>query len=301
MLNTYVIEGGIGKCTAFTALIPKLAEKAGEGIQIYTPYIDCFAFNPDVAMAFEQSLPLVDPRIMASDNIFYCEPYKSNFVFGKQHLIESYCQHFGVDYEPSMTPKLYTTHLQDRATEWLEKNGVTGKYMMVQFSGGQTPVGWSANNQYASHNPGRNYPHYLAQQVISKLKAEFPNVAIIDATLPNEPSYSGAIKCPEHWAVIHEMLKRAEGFISIDSCINHFSASAKKAGVVIWGSTRWTQFGYGHNANLHFHMGDKWNESLFDSEDPRNSLIDPERVVEAYKSKLAKGNALPENVVCLSA
>lgn len=301
MLNTYVIEGGIGKCTAFTALIPKLAEKAGEGIQIYTPYIDCFAFNPDVAMAFEQSLPLVDSRIMASDNIFYCEPYKSNFVFGKQHLIESYCEHFGVDYDPTMTPKLYTTHLQDRATEWLEKNGVTGKYMMVQFSGGQTPAGWSANNQYASHNPGRNYPHYLAQQVISKLKAEFPNVAIIDATLPNEPSYSGAIKCPEHWAVIHEMLKRAEGFISIDSCINHFSASANKAGVVIWGSTRWTQFGYGHNANLHFHMGDKWNDALFDSEDPRNSLIDPERVVEAYKSKLAKGDALPENVVCLSA
>jgi hypothetical protein len=67
MLNTYVIEGGIGKCTAFTALIPKLAEKAGEGIQIYTPYIDCFAFNPNVAMAFEQSLPLADPRIMASE------------------------------------------------------------------------------------------------------------------------------------------------------------------------------------------------------------------------------------------
>ena len=30
LLNTYVIEGGIGKCTAFTALIPKLAKKAGE-------------------------------------------------------------------------------------------------------------------------------------------------------------------------------------------------------------------------------------------------------------------------------
>jgi hypothetical protein len=301
MLNTYVIEGGIGKCTAFTALIPKLAEKAGQGIQIYTPYIDCFAFNPDVEMAYEQSLPLTDPRIMASDNIFYCEPYKSNFVFGKQHLIESYCEHFGVDYDPSMTPKLYTTHLKDRATEWLEKNGVTGKYMLVQFSGGQTPVGWSANNQYASHNPGRNYPHYLAQQVVSQLKAAYPNVAIIDATLPNEPSYSGAIKCPEHWAVIHEMLKRAEGFISIDSCMNHFSASANKSGVVIWGSTRWTQFGYGHNANLHFHMGEKWNEALFSSEDPRNSLIDPDRVVEAYKSKLAKGETVPDNVVCLSA
>jgi hypothetical protein len=301
MLNTYVIEGGIGKCTAFTALIPKLAEKAGQGIQIYTPYIDCFAFNPDVEMAYEQSLPLTDPRIMASDNIFYCEPYKSNFVFGKQHLIESYCEHFGVDYDPSMTPKLYTTHLKDRATEWLEKNGVTGKYMMVQFSGGQTPVGWSANNQYASHNPGRNYPHYLAQQVVSQLKAAYPNVAIIDATLPNEPSYSGAIKCPEHWAVIHEMLKNAQGFISIDSCLNHFSASANKSGVVIWGSTRWTQFGYEHNANLHFHMGKEWDEAKFDPQDPRNSLVDPEQVVSAYKANLSTGKTENNNVVCLSA
>jgi hypothetical protein len=154
MLNTYVIEGGIGKCTAFTALIPKLADKAGEGIQIYTPYIDVFAFNPDVAMAYEQSLPLNDPRIMASDNVLYCEPYKSNFALGKQHLIESYCELFGVDYEPTMVPKLYTTHLRERADEWLEKNGVTGKYIMVQFSGGQTPVGWNAGNNYFSHNPG---------------------------------------------------------------------------------------------------------------------------------------------------
>ena len=237
MLNTYVIEGGIGKCTAFTALIPKLAEKAGEAIQIYTPYIDCFAFNPDVAMAYEQSLPITDPRIMASDNIYYCEPYKSNFAFGKQHLIEAYCKLFDVDYAPEMTPKLYTTHLKDRAVEWLEKNGITGKYMLVQFSGGQPPVGWHPNNSYASHTPLRNYPPYMAQQIINQLRTEYPNVAVVDVTLPNEPSFAGALKCTEHWAVIHEMLKHAEGFIAIDSCLNHFSASAKKSGVVLWGPT----------------------------------------------------------------
>ncbi len=48
MLNTYVVEGGIGKCTAFTALVPKLAEKSGQKVQVYTPYIDCFAYNPDM-------------------------------------------------------------------------------------------------------------------------------------------------------------------------------------------------------------------------------------------------------------
>ena len=284
MLNTYIIEGGIGKCTAFTALIPKLAEKAGEGIQIYTPYLDCFAFNPDVVMAYEQSLPITDPRIMASDNIFYCEPYKSNFVFGKQHLIESYCELFGVEYIPTMVPKLYTTHLKDRANEWLKKNGITDKYIMVQFSGGQTPVGWSQDNQYASHNPGRNYPPYLAQQVINKVRAEYPNAAIIDCTLPNEPGYAETIKCDEHWAVIHEMLKGSEGFIGIDSSLQHFSASVGKRGVVLWGSTRWTQFGYGHNINMHFHMKEKWNENIFNDSDPRNIMIDPVDVFAAYKN-----------------
>jgi ADP-heptose:LPS heptosyltransferase len=301
MLNTYVIEGGIGKCTAFTALIPSLAEKAGESIQIYTPYIDCFAFNPDVAMAYEQSLPLTDPRIQDSDNVFYCEPYKSNFALGKQHLIESYCELFGVEYNPSMAPKLYTTHLKERATEWLEKNGITGKYIMVQFSGGQTPVGWSPNNGYASHNPGRNYPPYLAQQLVSLLRSHYPNTAIIDCTLPNEPAYAGSIKCDEHWAVVHEMLKGAEGFVGIDSNLQHFSASAQKRGVVLWGCTRWTQFGYGHNTNLHFHMDGKWDESRFKDSDPRNIMIDPESVLESYNNLTATGEDTPVNVYCLTA
>jgi ADP-heptose:LPS heptosyltransferase len=252
-------------------------------------------------MAYEQSLPLNDPRIMKSDNILFCEPYKSNFALGKQHLIESYCELFGVDYDPKMAPKLYTSHLKDRAAEWLEKNGVTGKYILVQFSGGQTPVGWNAGNNYFSHNPGRNYPAYLAQEVVNRLRAEYPNTAIIDCTLPNEPGYAGSIKCTEHWAVVHELMKDAEGFVGIDSSLQHFSASVAKRGVVIWGSTRWTQFGYGHNTNLHFHMKGKWDESKFDPNDPRNALIDPEAVVTAYKNLITKGKDKPVNVHCLTA
>ena len=28
MLNTYIVEGGVGKCVAFTSLIPKLRKKS---------------------------------------------------------------------------------------------------------------------------------------------------------------------------------------------------------------------------------------------------------------------------------
>ena len=289
MLDTYVVEGGIGKCAAFTALVPKLAEKAGQPIQIWTPYIDCFANNSLVEMAYESaSIPLNDPRIIRSDNIYYSEPYKTNFVFGKQHLIESYCIQHDVEYDSDMRPKLFTDHLKERAQQYLQKAGISGRYMLVQFTGGQSPFGYNPQVQYQSHMPLRNYPQFLAQQVIDKLKAAYPTVSIIDFSLPNEPRYQGTIKFEEHWATGHELLKNAEGFISIDSMLQHMSASTGTKGVVLWGQSRWTQFGYDHNTNLSFHQGKVWDESKFNEPDPRNVCVDPDEVVTAYRALFKK-------------
>jgi hypothetical protein len=263
-MNTYIVEGGIGKCTAFTSLIPKLKQKSE--VQIYTPYIPCFANNPDVKLVLEQSLPIQDPRIMASDNIYYCEPYKSNFQFGKQHLIESYCEHHGVEFDVSMKPKLYTEHLKENVDKWLKDKQID-KYILVQFSGGQSPLTYDGN--YNNINPNRNYQPFLAQQVINMLKEEYKDM--------------NTIKCDLHWSEVHELMKDALGFVSIDSCLNHFSASTEKHGVVIWGSTRWTQFGYSHNKNLQFHMKDKWEDEKFIDSDPRNNMVEPKLIIDEYK------------------
>ena len=290
-LNTYVVEGGVGKCTAFSALISKLKQKAE--VQIYTPYIGCYAGNPNVKMAFEQTLSLKDPRIMASDNIFYSEPYKSNFQFGKEHLIESYCRLHDVEYHKSMIPKIYTEQHKEKVKEWLTKNEIE-KYILIQFSGGQAQMGYDPSNQYVNINPNRNYQPFLAQQVVHSLREEYPDTTIIDCTLLNEPGFEDTIKANDlHWTQVHELLKGAEGFVCIDSCLNHFSPSANKQGVVIWGSTRWTQFGYSHNKNLQFHMGDKWDESLYNDSDPRNNMVDSKIVVDEYK-KLEK----PKEIFC---
>ena len=287
-MNTYIVEGGIGKCVAFSALLPELRKKSE--VQIYTPYIDCFANNPNVKMAYESTIPLQDPRIMASDNIYYCEPYKSNFQFGKQHIIESYCEHHGVKYNSSMRPKLYTDHHKESVDKWLKDNEIE-KYILVQFSGGQAKWNYGDNVQYQNINPNRNYQPFLAQQVINMLLEEYKDTTIINCVLPNEPHYQGTIRCDLHFAQIHEMLKGAEGFVSIDSCLQHFSASAEKHGVVIWGSTRWTQFGYSHNKNLQFHMGKKWDEAKFIDSDPRNNMVDCKIIVDQYK-KLDKSKTV---------
>lgn len=279
-LNTYFIEGGVGKCVAFTSLIPKLVEKAGQKIQIHTPYVDCFAHNPGILNIFNG--PFNHPEILKSDNIFYCEPYKSNFIFGNEHLIESYCNLFDIKYEENLLPKLYTSVYKDRANSWLRKNNIVN-YMMIQFSGGQPPLGWNVNNTYQSFNPGRNYPPYLASQVIKKINDKFPNLTIIDCTLTNEPTFKGTIKCDEQYFIIHEMLKQAEGFIGIDSCLNHLSASTNTSGIVIWGNTRWTQFGYNNNTNLHYFMEpNKWEENKYVDMDPRNIMVNPDMVFNEY-------------------
>jgi len=280
MLNTYVVEGGVGKCCAFTALLPKLREKSE--IQIYTPYIDCFRSNPNVKLALESTLPLQDPRIMASDNIFYCEPYKSNFQFGKQHLIESYCEHHDVEFDTTMVPKLYTDHHQESVKKWLDDNKI-GKYIMIQFSGGQPKWNYADGVQYQNINPNRNYQPFLAQQVVNMLLEEYKDTTIINCVLPNEPHYQGTIRCDLHWSQIHEMLKGAIGFVGIDSSLQHMSASTKTPGVVIWGSTRWIQFGYTHNKNLHFHMKKRWDETKFNDSDPRNNMVDSRRVIDTFK------------------
>ena len=281
MLNTYIVEGGVGKCVAFTALTPKLKKKSE--VQIHTPYVQCFANNPDVKLGFDSiSIPLGDARIMASDNICYSEPYKSNFQFGKEHIIESYCKLHNVEYDKSMKPKLYTEHLKESVDKWLEEKKIE-KYILVQFSGGQPQAGFNPNNQYTNINPNRNYQPFLAQQVINMLKEEYKDTTIIDCTLPNEPSYFNTIKCDLHWSQIHELLKNAEGFVCIDSCLNHFSPSVNKSGVVIWGSTRWTQFGYKQNTNLQFHMKDKWDETKFVDSDPRNNMVEPKLIIDEYK------------------
>jgi hypothetical protein len=179
-------------------------------VQIYTPYIDCFAGNPDVKLALEQTLPLQDPRIMASDNIYYCEPYKSNFQFGKQHIIESYCEHHGVEFNKSMRPKLYTEQHKESTDKWLKDNKID-KYILIQFSGGQPRAGFNASNQYQNINPNRNYQPFLAQQVVNMLLEEYKDTTIINCVLPNEPHYQGTIRCDLHWSQIHELLKGAKG------------------------------------------------------------------------------------------
>ena len=71
-MNTYIIEGGIGKQVAFTAIIDALVKKDKEKIQILSPYVDIFGGNTNIKYALDaNTIPVHDKRILDSQNICY--------------------------------------------------------------------------------------------------------------------------------------------------------------------------------------------------------------------------------------
>ena len=284
-MNTYIIEGGIGKQVAFTAIIDALVKKDKDKIQVHSPYVDIFGGNTNIKFALDANIiHQSDKRILESQNICYCEPYKSNYLKGELHIIQSYCKLFGVKYdELKMRPRMYTDHYKEGA----KKIAGESDFIVVQFSGGQAPAGFNPNNPYNSNDPSRNYHPFLAQKVIDILKENYKDLTILNFSLPNEPNYEQTIK-PDlmPFAQWHEILilPNCKEFISTDSCLNHFSRSAGRKGVVIWGGTRWIQLGYKQNRNINkwWKEWDDWDNERFEPQDPRNIMVEPRVVVDNF-------------------
>ena len=264
-MKTYIIEGGIGKAVCFSALIPELAKD--EKIQVYTPYMEVFAGNPLVELVLDSnSIPIHDPRITSSE-IIYREVYKSNFIKRKTHIIESMCHDYGIEYNSDMRPKLYTDRYESS-----DYPLPRSQYCIVQFTGGQSAL-TGGQGEYQSIEPGRNLDPYIGQQIIDGMKDKYPELTVIDFSLPNEPGYDGTVKELRPFAWYHEALKKANFFVGIDSSLNHFSASTGTPGVVIWPEAyKIKQFGYEYNVNLTMDLPNQ-----IDADSVLNSLINQRR------------------------
>lgn len=290
MLHSHIVEGGIGKSVAFTAMVKGLAKKAGQPIQMFSGYPEVFGGNPDVSL----SLPagqIMDPRIMSSDDIFFVEPYKTTFQKGEMHLLESYCALYGLEYDRTMRPVLYTDYQRKHVNQWLSDRNISPKKLiLVQFTGSQSPIGLNPQGQYIGSNMDKNYPYYLAQGMINYLKRKYPDYTILDCSLPNEPYYTDTIKCDLSWQVLPELLKKAKGFIAIDSCLMHMAAATKTPGVCLWGNTKWTQFGYTCHYNMTAMTENNFNSyEPVDVHDPRNIMVDPSAAVEVFDKHIIQG------------
>lgn len=124
-------------------------------------------------------------------------------------------------------------------------------FIMVQFWGGQSPLAVQQNYSYVTEPLHRAYPAELAQSFVNSFKETNPGIEIIQYTLPNEPHLKNCLTFEVPYIVYHLLSKEdtCRGFVSIDSSLQHL-VSGNCPGIVLWGHTLPTSFGYTMNQNV---------------------------------------------------
>ena len=272
--DIHIIEGGVGKHLQFTALLDDLTSQKKISIMSIWPEL----FKNDKRVAFSTPLhipPLHDQTHVFFKNywnVFYHEPYRSNFLKGESHLIDWWRDMYELPRHDEKRPNFF---INERREKELEKDIIKlGKFILVQFTGGQA----AKIQNYDTENAGRNYNQ--GQEVVNLLREALPGVNIIVfghdneyEPLLNTMAFNNFGGNPKFVDKIDFMIlaKYCVSFISIDSSLQHMCAnqSFNKKGIVLWGTSKPEMFGYKHNTNLI-------------SEYPYCVEIDPKKIVDEF-------------------
>jgi hypothetical protein len=256
-LNIYIIEGGIGKNISFTALIEPLYKKLGEKIIVISAYPEVFFNNPFVHRSLTFNTPNVYEDIIQNkeNKVINFEPYWDNeFIKGSNHIIDIWAREFELT-EYTKEPKIYLTKDQkDFAKEFKKKNG---DFILVQFTGGQSPYSYDPKKPFKNNGQVKDYENAKAQEIVDYINVNFPHIKVVDYSLKNEGAgLRGAMGLDLPYSVYGALLAESSGIIGIDSSLQHMAAAVGRSGIVLWGATGPHQFGYEIHNNLS-------NECLF--------------------------------------
>jgi len=275
-LPTFRVSGGLGKHIMFSTLLPAITKKYGK-INIISPYTEVFINNKNIEHSifiddFENNKSVYKEGI---SKIYAYEPYSCEFSFDDKHILESWIEAYDLDRKYISTPKVYVPEeIKADAKEIISKlkNDFKDGYIIVQFSGGQSPVGFDPEkSQYNINNMviERNYPQQMAQILINKIKDKYPNMGIINCSLPNEYNFDNVIRIERGFLHYFEFVQKAKTVICIDSMLQHISSTTDTKTIVLWNNKAWNpSHKYG------------WNLDNFTNIEGPNMCIDYDEVLE---------------------
>jgi hypothetical protein len=239
------MEGGLGKQVALTSLIPYFTEKYEEVI-IFTSFPQVFAENPNIyrVLGFNASYGY-DDYFKDADDIFFVAPYRdSDFRKQRINLIEAACNSIRIEYQNEiMKPQLFLSKSQESYVKQQVNN--IGNFLIIQSHGGRNISSGNKPNVMA-----KDYDVFKMEKVVEELNKKYPNLAILNFALPDEVEIKGTLKTDYDIPTWFGLIRESEGFIAIDSSLQHMSAAWEKKGVVLWGATNPFTFGWEHNINL---------------------------------------------------
>ncbi len=248
---TYImIEGGLGKECAFSALLPKLKERYGK-IIVVSPYPQLFFGSPHIAGVHHPEDPFYD-RVPRDANVIHREPYKSPYIFGKTHLCFEWARQFEIEWTPADKPQFFGTPQWEMEAASIRQQRLPREYIFIQFAGGQSPYDANKPHVFRPGGQRRAYPLNMAQEFINAFRKKFPDVGIVNYAMINEEYFNlqGCITLNTAYWHYPYLLRSSLGFIAVDSSLHHMAAATGTPGVVIWGTTSPDMLGWEGQTNL---------------------------------------------------
>lgn len=233
------------------------------------------------------------------DDNFIADPYNlSDFSLRRMNFYDAYRYVTGLEVKNDWTVDGTTTlpqlqvpmAMRNAAVEFAKQHK---KFVIVQFHGGQNPIGVPRDNNgnitqpYNYNEVGlhRHYPMDKAEEVCRLLKED--GYEVLQYTLNNEPHCKDALYLQREnnqlwW---HALSEFADGIITIDSSLQHLGIAKCKKMTVIWVQTLPVNFGYQKAVNI---VTNKYDDIGGPSMagvplNPEVNYPDPKYVVQCYK------------------
>ena len=237
----FQIDGGIGKCIASTAVIKAIKKKyANDNLIVISGYPEVYLNNPHVYKSFQ----------FGSINYFYTDyienkevslfmhnPYlEVDYVQEKKHLIQIWCEMFGVPYN-NETPELYLT---SRELDFYQSKYKSDKPLLMM----QTNGGGNADLKYSF---ARDLPTSVVAKVIEHFSKDYN---IVHVRRDDQISYANTTPINAPFREIIALALLTTKRLLIDSFLQHACASMGLKSSVCWITNNPKVLGYELHDNI---------------------------------------------------
>jgi hypothetical protein len=235
------IDGGIGKCILATAVCKAIKKQFPEDVLIViSGYPDVFLNNPNVnkslqtgnlAYFYTDYIENKDIKLMLHN------PYlEENYVNESQHLIDTWCKMFDINYNGEQ-PELFLTQ---RELDFYQKKYQSDKPIFVL----QTNGGASADLKYSF---ARDIPSSVAIKVIEHFS---PTHNIVHIRREDQLGYQNTTPIHAGFREILALTLLSEKRLLIDSFLQHACAALNLPATVCWITNNPNVLGYKLHTNV---------------------------------------------------
>lgn len=237
----FQINGGIGKCVASTAVCEAIKKQYPESkLIVISGYSDVYLNNPYVDRAYnfggmsyfyEEFVEDKEIKILAHD------PYlETNHVQSKEHLIETWCNMFGIKYNGEQ-PNIFLT---DRERKFFTNKYVSDKPILLIQTNGGVP-------NDLKYSWARDIPTKIVQKVIDYFRNDYN---IVHIKREDQIGYDNTYAVTDGFRAIAVLIENSTKRFFMDSFAQHTAAAMNKPSTVCWIVNKPNVFGYSIHDNI---------------------------------------------------